>query len=383
MKTRTLIILLIILGFLAGAGAFMIRLKATDRSKGNLGARLLGNLPANEIVSITIQGAEDSVSLVKEEDRWIVADRFHYPADFSKIIDLVRRLKEVKIGRQFESSEETQKRLSLKDPNDPDAAEEEKGIRILLSDKKETPLASLLLGKTRQGGAERRFASGQYVRLGKESKIYLVNQDFAYLPKKPADWLEKTLLEVKEEEVKKISCMTPDGKKTHFAFERPEKEKDLKPLNLPSDRKVKKSALERLSRALSSLRMENVEAPSDDAESVGMERSKRLEYHLFNGMIYRLYFGKACSETDPCLLQLEVDYEKPAPVKEETAEGESSEKEEAGSEKTPEEFALEAKQVNERLSRWVYVIPKWQQGAFITDLEQLIEEPEKKKGKGK
>jgi hypothetical protein len=113
-----------------------------------------------------------------------------------------------------------------------------------------------------------------------------------------------------------------------------------------------------------------------------MERSKRLEYYLFNGMTYRLYFGKACSETDPCLLQLQVAYEKPAPEKEETAEGESSEKE-VSSEKAPEELAFEAKQLNERLSRWVYVIPKWQHDAFITDLDQLLEKSEKKKGKEK
>ena len=376
MKTRTLIILLIILGFLAGVGALIIRLKAMDRSKEDLGALLFGDLPANEIVSITIQGAKDSVSLAKEEDRWIVVDRFHYPADFSQIIDLVRGLKEVKIGRQFESSEETHKRLSLKDPDDPDASEEEKGTRILLSNKKETPLASLLLGKAREAGEERRFPSGQYIRLGKESKVYLIDQHFAYLQKKPPGWLDKTLVEVKEEEVEKISCMTPDGKKTHFAFERPEKEKDLEALNLPKDRKVKKSALERLSRALSSLRIEDVEGPSNDSESASMKRTKRLEYHLFNGMIYRLYFGKACSETEPCLLQLEVDYEQPSPEKEETAESESS-KEEASFEKTPEEFTLEAKQLNERFSRWVYVIPKWQHDAFITDLDQLLEKADK------
>ena len=380
MKTRTLIILLIILGFLAGVGALIIRLKATDRSKENLGALLLGNLPANEIVSITIQDVKDSVSLAKEEDRWIVVDRFHYPADFSKIIDLVRRLKEVKIGRQFESSEETQQRLSLKDPDDPDASEEEKGTRILLSDKKKTPLASLLLGKTREGGDERRFPSGQYVRLGKELKIYLIDQHFAYLEKKPADWLDKTLVEVKEEEVKKISCMSPEAKKIHFAFERPEKEQDLEPVNLPKDRKVEKSALERLSRALSSLRIEDVVGPS---ASASMKRSKRLEYHLFNGMIYRLYLGEPCSGTEACNLQLEVDYKKPVAEKKEMAEGESSKKEEVGSEKTPEELTLEAKELNERLSRWVYSIPKWQQDAFITDLDQLLEKSGKKKGKEK
>jgi outer membrane phospholipase A len=134
-----------------------------------------------------------------------------------------------------------------------------------------------------------------------------------------------------------------------------------------------------------------------------MQRSKRLEYHLFNGMIYRLYPSKTCSEDDQCLLELEVDYKKSLPEKKETAEPESSKKEEASSEKTPsektpsektpsekapsektpEELALEAKELNERLSRWVYVIPRWQHRALITDLDPLLAKSEKKKGKGK
>jgi len=40
-------------------------------------------------------------------------------------------------------------------------------------------------------------------------------------------------------------------------------------------------------------------------------------------------------------------------------------------------LALEAKQENDRLSPWVYVIPKWQQEAFITDPQGLVEKPDK------
>ena len=200
MKTRTLITLLVILGLLAGAAALTIRLKRPDRSKGGLGTLLLEEFPANKIVSITIQGADESVSLVKKEDRWVVAERFQYPADFSKIIDLVRKLKDVKVGRWFQSSEDTLKRLSLKDPTDPDASEEEKGIRILLSDENEMPVASILLGKTRQVGAERRFPDGQYVRRGQEAKIYVIDSHFDALQKEPSAWLEKSLVEVEADE---------------------------------------------------------------------------------------------------------------------------------------------------------------------------------------
>ena len=49
--------------------------------------------------------------------------------------------------------------------------------------------------------------------------------------------------------------------------------------------------------------------------------------------------------------------------------------------KTPEEYALDAQKMNERLSPWIYVIPKWQHEAFITDLDQLLEKPDRKKTK--
>jgi hypothetical protein len=110
MKPKTLAILLIVLAILAGAGTLIVRLKAPQQPEEGMGALLLEQLPANKIVSITIKGPDEAVSLVKNEDRWVVEDRFQYPADFSKIIDFVRKLKEVKSGRKFESSEDTMKR---------------------------------------------------------------------------------------------------------------------------------------------------------------------------------------------------------------------------------------------------------------------------------
>jgi len=398
MKTKTLIFLVIILGVLVGAGILIIRKKAPERSEGRMGAQLLEQLPANRIASIIIKSSDDSVSLVKEKGQWVVKTRFDYPADFDKITDLVRKFKGVTAGRKFASSEDTLRRLSLQDPDDPDAPGDQKGVRIYFKDEKYRTLSNILLGKTRMRGEERSYPDGQYLMLGQESEIYLIDKHFLSLGKDSSAWLEKRLVKVGEDEIKKIVCMSADGKKRRYLFERPDKGKDLEPVDLSTNRTIEKSALRRLTGALSSLRLEDVVKPLDDSESGDMEISSLLEYHLFDGTLYRVFPGKTRLKEDTCYLKLEVGYQRPSGVKEkgdmdksskkedrsngvstkEAQKGKGSKKHETSEEKTPEEYALDAKKMNARLSPWIYVIPKGQHEAFITDLEQLLEKPHKK-----
>ena len=377
MKTKTLIILLIILGLVAGAGALVMHLKSQGGSGSPLDKLILENLPVNDILSINIKGPENLVLLTRKSDRWVVENRFQYPADFTKIADFVRKLKRAKIGRQFESTQDTLKRLSLKNPDDKEVGESEKGTQIQLKGESGKLLASLLLGKPRKSGTERSFPDGHYVRLDNDPTIYLIDTHFAHLQKEPSDWLDKTLLKVEAKEVKKISCLSADGKTTHYLFQRAEKETYLEPTALPPNKKVDKSVLNRLARSLSSLSMDDVLDPSDDSVFRELKQSDTLEYHLFNGMIYRVYPGKACADDDPCYLKVEVGYQKPAEEEKPAADDKTSKGKEARPEKSPEEVKLEAKQLNERLSPWVYVISKWQHNAFVTDLEKLLEKPDK------
>ena len=377
MKTKTLVILLIILGLVAGAGALVMHLKSQSGSGSPLDKLILENLPVNDILSIDIKGPEKLVLLTKKSDRWVVENRFQYPADFTKIADFVRKLKQAKIGRRFESKQATLKRLSLKSPDDKEGGESEKGTQIQLKDDSGNLLASLLLGKPRKSGTERSFPDGHYVRLDNDPTIYLIDTHFAHLQKEPSDWLDKTLLKVEANEVKKIACLSADGKTTHYTFQRAEKGTDLVPTELPPNKKVDKSALNRLARSLSSLSMDDVLDPSNDSVSRELKQSDMFEYHLFNGMIYWVYPGKACANDDPCYLKVEVGYQKPAEEEKPEADDKTSNGKETRHEKSPEEVKLEANQLNARLSPWVYVISKWQHNAFVTDLENLLEKPEK------
>ena len=373
MKPKTVTILIIILCLLAGTGILLVRTESPDHSKGIMGKYLLGDLPANEISSITMKGPDASVILKKTGDQWVVANRFNYPAEFSKIADFVRKLKEAKIGRHFESSEDILKRLSLKDVDDPDAAEQEKGTRILFKDKSEKLLASLLSGKARKPVGEDGFSDGHYVKLSEDPGIYLIDNNFDHLEIRPSAWLEKSLVQVKENDVEKIICLSVDGKKQRYLLERPGKEKDMLLSGLPPDRKLNQSVLNQLSNALDGPRIEDIKDTSADTVSNGPEFAFRIEYHLFNGMIYRVYPGKECSKDNPCHMKLEVAYHKPVSPEKGQAEEQTSKK--GGTEKPPEELALKERQLNDRFSPWIFVIPEWRHKNYITDLDQLLEKP--------
>ncbi len=114
MKPKTLVILLVILAVLAGAGALLIHSGDTGTSSEEMGMYLIEKLPANDIGSVVIETPSSVVSLKKGDNIWVVQERFGYPADFARLSEVVRTLKEAKIGRKFDASEEILKRLSIK-----------------------------------------------------------------------------------------------------------------------------------------------------------------------------------------------------------------------------------------------------------------------------
>ena len=203
MKIKTLVILLIVLGLLAAAGALIIHFQSGSTPSGEMGTYLLGQLPANEVASITIETPEHTVSLMKKGDLWVVEELFGYPADFPKISGFVRTLKQVKVGRKFESSEKVLKRLSLKSPGDTETPKNERGAWIRMKDKEGKPVMGILLGKTRIKGKEKKMPDGQYVMLSKDPEIYLIDTILTSFETGPSAWLEKSPVKVDAERYSK------------------------------------------------------------------------------------------------------------------------------------------------------------------------------------
>lgn len=378
MKVKTLAILLIVLAVLTGLVFVVFMQRAPREGKREMGARLLKHLAVNDIASVTIlDGEGQEVRLARMGDRWVVKNRFGYPADFRKIEAFVRKLRDAKIGRSFPVSQEVLKRLHLKDPADKTAPQEEKGTRITFADAKGKVLVRLMVGTAMKGGQGGIFPQGQYVLLGNGKTVYLIDKQFEALAKTPSEWLKKDLIDVKAADVQEIVCLGPDGKTTRFAFKRPAKGKDLEPLHLPAGKKIDKTSVNRLADALSALRIEDVVGPAG-TKATKLSHSPRIEFRLFDGMIYDLYPGKKCKEASTCYLKVAVRYEHPAPLKK--ASGNVSRKNEhkkkaVGSGKSMEQKAAT---LNKELGRWVYTIPQWKHDAMVTDLASLLKKEKKK-----
>lgn len=381
MKIKTFVILVIIALVLSLGGYMLIHFQKGRPSERLMGRLLFKEFPAGRIAMVTIQGPKDSVILKKLENQWVVQSRLNYPADFNKLSDLVRKLKEAKIGRVFESNEGSLKRLALIEPAKEENEGEERGLRITFSDEKEKEIKNLLFGKSRETGDPRGASEGQYLMLQGDTKIYLVDKDFSTLEAISLEWLEKKLVDVQADDVKGILCQSIDGKKIEYHFERPAKGKDFEALQFPAGKKVKESTLDQLSRALAALNMENIVDPSSLSESP-IKMSKQIEYSLFNGLIYRIIPGDTCAKDDSCYLKIEVAYQKPPALAEEKNEVQGeTEKEDKEKPEAQEDLSQEALKLNEQFQPWTYIIPSWKKDVLITNVDKLVEKVEDKKDK--
>jgi hypothetical protein len=394
MKPKTMLILLIILGVLIGASLLIKTTQTPSVSKkSRLGGELLENLPVNDITSVTIQSEEDTVQLGKIDDKWVVKSRYNYPVDFKKLIDFVKKWKEAKIGRSFKASSESLARMQLLPPDETEAKEDQKGIRVTLKKEDESVIANIITGKVREN--DQRASGGQYVRLDDSENVFLTDKNFKYMTKDSKGWLDKELLDIKDEDIQKVVFNSWDDKHI-YTVQREKKGEDAKLINVPDGRKPKQSEVNSIMRALSSLRIEDVENPSET--QTDKMKIDKMTFFLFNGKVYSLYPEKKFKDNnDIHCLRVEVTFQKPpeaetkeetppettsevTPVPEETpdAEAEKAEDEEKKKEeKTPEELSYEAEMENKKISGWTYIVAKWKYENFITNIEELLEEGKK------
>jgi hypothetical protein len=328
------------------------------------------------------------------DDKWVVKSRYNYPVDFKKLIDFVKKWKDAKIGRSFKASGASLARMQLLPPDSTDAKDEEKGISVSLKKDDDSVIANIITGKVREN--EQRSSGGQYVRINDAETVYLTDQNFKYMTKDSKGWLDKDLLDIKADDIRKV-VFTSWENKMIYTIQREKKGDDAKLINVPEGRKPKKNEIDSVMRGLSSLRIEDIENPSET--QTDKSKVDKLTFHLFNGKFYTLYPEKKFKNNeDVYCLRLEVAFEKPpepepkeepkeetpaeiTPVPEENADADTEKKDadkDKKDEKTPEELAFEAESDNKEMSGWTYILAKWKYENFISNIEELLEEVEKK-----
>lgn len=363
MKFKTFALLLIIFCILLAAVLLTSHRKKTGEQAG-MGAKLFTGLAAGDIAAIAITSPEAAAGLKQTPNGWVVETRFNYPADFSKVAELVQKLSSAKVGRTFPSSPEIQARLSLYPPDQPETPPDRKGTRIVLTDKAAKVLADLIIGKPREGDSGE-ASNTWYVVRPPERRVSLIDQNFRFLDKKPAGWLNRKPIDLNPKQIQKVVCFDTRKNRPIYTLERPAENRDPILSDLPAGKKTAKSKIDQVFEALTAFSIEDVADHGRKDPDNRFSGAPRVDYRLYDGTIYHVFPGAALKD-DPekHYFRATVGYQ-PPPEKADQKENQTRP-------------AQDAQKLNQKIAPWTYVISKWVYDSFITDPQKLMEEPEKK-----
>jgi hypothetical protein len=151
----------------------------------------------DEVASIVITASGSHVTLTRSGDGWTVLERDHFPADASRVTQVLRQTWDLSPTQEIQARPSQLGRFQLTDPQtgpqtDPPA--HRPATRILFLKKNEKPVADLLLGKRQTREGKDGMAGevyGRFVRpTGHEGSVFLTEELFHEVLPSPMAWLD-------------------------------------------------------------------------------------------------------------------------------------------------------------------------------------------------
>lgn len=361
---RKQFIILLLAGVVAGVVALKVVKNNRESFKtadGAQGAKLVPNFPINEIGQLRIKQSDGEINLVKKDDLWRVKERYDYPANFSELSDLLRKIQDLKTIEDVKVGPSQMGRLEL---NAPDKGGSNTATLVEFKDAKGATLKSLLLGKkyskntgedaSPMGGGS--FPIGRYVMVPDgANKVWLINDPLSSVETKPENWINKDFFKV--EKLKSISVTHPDETNSWMLTREKEggemKLVDPKPGENPDTGKVSGAGY-----ALSSPSFNDVLAPDAKPEETGLDKPITARLETFDGFVYEVKIGKPQKEENyPFRMTVNGNFPKTRePGKDEKAEDKD---------KLDKEFKDKTGKLEEKLKqeksfeKWTYLVAKW------------------------
>src|SRR5580704_6051878 len=365
MKKNHLLLLLAIAVVVGLAGIYFQISQSAGWSDAKTDRTILQNLPVNDIKKILIRSSPATVTLEKKGDQWSVTERNDYPADFTKIRDLIKMLWELKAGQETQVGPSQLGRLKLLSPGQG----AESGIEIDLKGEKEKQIATLIIGKSvdRSNAAAGSADNGRFIyNPAVKDRVYLVSESFLSIdPVKVAPWLDKTFIapgEVKEIDQAAWSN-NPGWKvirkdpKAEWQFE-----------DLQTGENLDKSFAQSLSNF--ALTFTDVRPLSVSPDETGLKDPFKISVKTFDGFTYDFLVGNEGPDKAR-FLQLSVSAELPSARTPDPNES-------ADDKKKDEEFDKKITALKERLAtekrfeKWVYLVPDWNLEPILKRRDEIV-----------
>lgn len=386
MKGKHLLLLVVLLGAIIAAAIYLQREQATPASSASStrGALFLEDFPVNDVAQIALRAGESQLTLKKGEEGWKVAERQGYPADFSKIRDVLLALKELKIvqsipvGRGVELERfgleevgETEKEEASEKPRDPAVNieffdGEGKSLHVLW-------LGDLLENRSAQPAARTQFSTrGRYLfDAARSDQVVLVGEGFANLVPDARTWLDKSFFKI--EKLKSIAVTPAQEGAEKWRVSRRKEGEPLELKGLAEEEQPNAQALNSLENFLAYADFVDVITDQKKSE-LGLDAPTKVVVTTFDGFTYSLHVGDKLDQGDyPLSIRVRAKFPEKRKV-----EGEETEEEAA---KRDAEFAEAQKALREKLEReqqlekHIYRVPQWSVSPVLQKRADLIMPP--------
>ncbi|MBV8215393.1 MAG: DUF4340 domain-containing protein [Verrucomicrobia bacterium] len=329
-------------------------------------------LPVNNVEKLVIKSSKDKVTLQKVSDIWTVAERNGYPADFSKIRELITALWEFKVVRQLDVGPSQFGRLNIVAPGQGDHS----GVELDLSDAGGKSIKSLIFGKAFGGenssGDEEEEApsgNGRFVYdPSDKDKVYLSKENFYTVDAAPKNWLDKDFIKAEGvKEVERISSPDSEGwkiskkdEKAAWAFV------DAKP-----GETLKSEAVASLGNF--SPNFEDVKPANTPDSETGLNKAVTVNLETFDGFKYALEIGGEAPEQSR-FFRFKVSADLPTKRTAEPNESPDDKKKKDDEFNKQQETLKTRLAAEQKLQNWIFEVESYSLETFLKPRKDILKE---------
>jgi hypothetical protein len=364
MRSKALFILILLTAVVVAAAMIARKDQSDVAGAGEaLFPLLLDNI--NDITTVVGVGGGETFTLVREGGRWLVAEKYDFPADQDKARQLVLGTARLVRIESKTSNPDLYEKIGLDDVN----AEDSNAVQYSFKTASGNTLAEIIIGNSRLGRADPQ-SNEYFVREPAMAQTWLVQ---GKLPDAIGvdEWLDSSVLDVDRDRVRQVRVRHPDGALVTVSKKKPsQKTFDLQ--DVPDGAQLEsKFLISDLGRSLATLDMEDVmPASQGSVPDDGLE----VEMITFDGLRVTLHSVKDGERT---LARLQAVFDESLVSPEFLPGGEQSEGE--------SELLVGADVIREDVTRfngewekWIYVLPEYRAKYMSVRKEEMIKASTKK-----
>jgi hypothetical protein len=202
-----------------------------------------------DVSSVAVSSNGSTMTLIRDGDSWLVADKGNYPANGAKISQIVRAMADLTLVEPKTQTASLYPRLEVEDPGNG------KSALISVKDKSGGTLGEAIVGKRRYDrlGAGN---DGVYIRKPGEAQSWLARGTLD--PSGDSvSWLDRQIVDISEKNIAKVALTQADGSKLVISRAGPDAKFAIE--DAPADTKFKsESTIAGPTQALETLDLDDV-----------------------------------------------------------------------------------------------------------------------------